>query len=111
MVTKAEWPASRKSGGRSRQITKALSVTLRFDAYVEHRTMIKKNLTLNRVVEISAFKISGSYLVLDEDPENTFQREKRKKKKELLPVVELALSLEFTNSKNEIYMLLWILTL
>lgn len=40
----------------------------------------EENLTLNRVVEISAFKISGSYLVLDEDPENTFQREKRKKR-------------------------------
>lgn len=42
----------------------------------------KKNLTLNRVVEISAFKISGSYLVLDEEPENTFKgrREGEKKK-------------------------------
>lgn len=36
----------------------------------------ENNLTLNRVVEISAFKISGSYLVLDEDPEKTFKRGK-----------------------------------
>ena len=45
----------------------------------------KKNLTLNRVVEISAFKISGSYLVLDEEPENTFKgrREGEKKKSDL----------------------------
>lgn len=28
-------------------------------------------LTLSLVVEISAFKISGSYLVLEEEPENT----------------------------------------
>lgn len=60
----------------------------RFYAYVQHinRTTVqkkkKKNLTLNRVVEISAFKISGSYLVLDEEPENTFKgrREGEKKK-------------------------------
>lgn len=36
----------------------------------------ENNLTLNRVVEISAFKISGSYLVLDEDPEKTLREEK-----------------------------------
>lgn len=58
----------------------------RFSAYVQHinKTTVKKkkNLTLNRVVEISAFKISGSYLVLDEEPENTFKgrREGEKKK-------------------------------
>lgn len=28
-------------------------------------------LTLTLVVEISAFKMSGSYFVLDDDPENT----------------------------------------
>lgn len=31
-----------------------------------------KDLTLNLVVEISAFRMSGSYFVLDEEPENTF---------------------------------------
>lgn len=36
----------------------------------------KRHLTLNRVVEISAFKISGSYLVLDEDPEKTLREKK-----------------------------------
>lgn len=30
-----------------------------------------RTLTLNLVVEISAFRISGSYFVLDEEPENT----------------------------------------
>jgi hypothetical protein len=29
------------------------------------------HLTLTLVVEISALRMSGSYLVLDEDPENT----------------------------------------
>jgi hypothetical protein len=37
----------------------------------------KSNLTLNCVVEISAFKISGSYLVLDEDPEKTLRERKK----------------------------------
>lgn len=90
VVTKVGRPPSvGKSGGgsctewRGQVITEAPSITFRFYAHVKRRTTIKKkrkNLTLNRVVEISAFKISGSYLVLDEDPENTFRREKRKKK-------------------------------
>lgn len=97
---------------RSCQITRAPAIASGFDGRVKHRPTIEKNLTLNRVVEISAFKISGSYLVLDEDPENTFQREKRgKKKKEPLPQVKPVLSLECTNSESKIYMLLWILTL
>lgn len=58
------------------------------------RTTIK-HLTLSRVVEISAFKMSGSYLVLEEDPENTFQREE--KSKAASPV----LSSEFTSSERE----------
>lgn len=36
-------------------------------------------LTLNLVVEISAFRMSGSYFVLDEEPENTFPRRQKKR--------------------------------
>lgn len=58
----------------------------------------ENNLTLNRVVEISAFKISGSYLVLDEDPEKTFKR--GKKYHLLIAIIE---SLEFTDFKSKVY--------
>lgn len=36
-----------------------------------------RTLTLNLVVEISAFRMSGSYFVLDEEPENTFLKDKK----------------------------------
>lgn len=45
------------------------SIVINFAHSIEMNELII--LTLNLVVEISAFRMSGSYFVLDEEPENT----------------------------------------
>lgn len=51
-------------------------------------------LTLNLVVEISAFRMSGSYFVLDEEPENTyFKKNKTQHNKHLTTFKPLIISM------------------
>lgn len=64
--------------GMSASSSFAYSIVINF----AHRIQMNElsTLTLNLVVEISAFRMSGSYFVLDEEPENTFFKRQIKDK-------------------------------